>query len=357
MSSTASVFDPVPSRIDDILDPAWLSRALAVDPDKEQIVEVECVGGFKTIASKVRFTATFVASDGARRVGHYCVKSMVPFEFRGVREDPTLGERSPVMVREALWYRDVLPSLGVRAPVAHYVGALPDSGRALIIMDDIIGLGGRVLGPDEPYALDTVRGTLAELARLHAATWGDDVLRTAWPPSVGVIDRFPDDVFDAMLKDGRCDGAAPALCDGRTVKDAMRAHVARPGTSIMHGDAHAGNAYLDAAGRAGWIDWQGAQWSHWSSDVAYHIASSLDVAQRQAHEQELLEHYLAERERHGIAAPSWEEAWDDYRAGFTWGFFMWAVSSIVERSLVELNMPRLATAIEDHDTFGRLGIA
>ena len=340
--SDPSTFDPVPTTIEAILDAGWLAHALDVRADDERVVAVERTGHQKTIAEKFRFAVTFEKPDGSRRLGQYCVKAFFDDD----------GAAMP----EARFYRDVLPRLDVRHPGTHYIGVDPDTGWAVMIMDDIIGHGGRILRPHEEYTLDEARGTLGQLARLHGGTWGDTELAAAWPTSISMaLDRFPEGVLDGMLDDGRGPEVAPYLRDEATVKRAMHTHVARPATNIIHGDTHSGNAYIDAEGRAGWFDWQLGQWGHWSTDVAYHIGSILDVDTRRAHEEELLRHYLAELESTGVAL-AWDQAWDDYTLGFTWGFFLWAITSIASRTMVLIHFPRLATAIEDHDTFRRLGV-
>ena len=130
-----------------------------------------------------------------------------------------------------------------------------------------------------------------------------------------------------------------------------------PLTCVLHGDTHSGNAYLDAEGRACWFDWQVVQRGHWSVDVAYHLGTVLTIEDRRAHEVELLEHYLAELASHGVTAPSFDEAWDAYTLGFTWGYFLWAITRISSRAVVLLHIPRLGAALTDHDTFRRLGVA
>lgn len=65
-----------------------------------------------------------------------------------------------------------------------------------------------------------------------------------------------------------------------------------PITSVVHGDAHSGSAYLDSAGRACWLDGQVVHVGHWATAVKYHIATSLDVNARRVHERELLQHCL-----------------------------------------------------------------
>ena len=48
-------------------------------------------------------------------------------------------------------------------------------------------------------------------------------------------------------------------------------------------------------------------------DVAYHIGSVFEPAERAANERDLLEHYLGRLASAGTEPPAFEEAWEDYR--------------------------------------------
>ena len=69
-----------------------------------------------------------------------------------------------------------------------------------------------------------------------------------------------------------------------------------------------------------------------------------------------MRHYLDELGSHGVDAPSFEEAWERYTLGFTWGYFLWVITRISSRAVVLLHIPRLGAALTDHDTFRRLGV-
>ena len=98
------------------------------------------------------------------------------------------------------------------------------------------------------------------------------------------------------------------------------------------------------------------QRGHWSTDISYHLATVLDVETRRAHEADLLRHYLGELELLGAPAPRWDEAWEQYTLGFSYGYFLWVITRISSRAVVLIHIPRLAAALTDHDTFRRLGI-
>ena len=257
------------------------------------------------------------------------------------------------LLGEASFYRHLQPDLGVRTPQPHYTGIDPATNRGLIVMDDILTLGGRILDASEPYAVATCRDTLGQLALLHAKTWGDEQWDVDWlAPRVALMaDIFPTDTLQGLLDDGRGPDLPAVLRDAPTLQAAMHQTARLPLTCVLHGDTHSGNAYLDAEGSAYWFDWQVVQRGHWSVDVAYHLGTVLSIEDRRAHEVELLEHYLAELAAHGVAAPSFAEAWDAYTLGFTWGYFLWTITRISSRAVVLLHIPRLGAALTDHDTF------
>ncbi len=335
----------VPSTLVEVLDPQWLHWALDDIDETDEILSVVSTGHSKTLADKARFLVELVAADGQRRSRAYCVKAHF--------DD---GPRT--LAPEAKFYRDLAPRLDMRMPRAYYAAA-DDQGRGLIVMDDVIGSGGRFLGAHEPYSVEVTKDSLEQLARLHAATWADPrPAGCGWlQPSVSMFQRIYDEArLGALLNDGRAEGLAPELRDPTLVHAALGSTAHRPQMCVVHGDTHSGNVYLDAHGRACWLDWQVTQPGHWSTDVAYHLATVLDVDTRRRHEQDLLRHYLAVLERLGVAPPSWDEAWDWYRSGFSFGYFLWVITSISSRSVVMIHMPRLGTAMADHDTFRRLGL-
>ena len=342
----AAAHEPVPQDLDVLLDPQWLTAALDDVLDGERIVDVERVDRTQTLAHKVRFAIVAEGPDGSRRRRTYCVKGH-------------FDEGPDTLLTEAHAYRDLLPTLDVRSPRAYYTGIDESDGRALIVMDDVIADGGRFLNAHEPYSLDTCRDTLTQLARLHAATWDDDRWSVDWlGPRIGwMAEMLPTEYLQELLDDGRGEGVAPELLDAPRLQQALRLMAEVPPTCVIHADTHSGNVYVDAGGRPCWLDWQVTQLGHWSTDVSYHLSTVLAVADRRAHEEELLGGYLAELGTCGIEPPGWDEAWERYTLGFIWGFYLWTITRISSRAVVLIHMPRIGAALSDHDTFRRLGVA
>ena len=173
--------------------------------------------------------------------------------------------------------------LDVRAPRAYYAAVDDVAQQAIIVMDDVVAKGGRFLSAHTPYSLDRTRDTLGQLARLHASTWGcDDVADFDWlsPRIVGMADIFPSDLLQSLLDDGRGPDVAPELRVAENVAEAMRRTGAHEVTCVIHADPHSGNSYLDAEGRACWLDWQIVQRGNWATDISYHLATVLDIEAR-----------------------------------------------------------------------------
>ena len=337
----------VPATLDAVLDPSWLRHALDdVDRD-ERIIEVEEIDSSQTLAQKVRFLVTVERADGARRTRAYCVKAHLD------------GSPGADLLSEAHFYEELAPRIDVRIPRAYYTAVDDAAQQAMIIMDDVVSNGGRFLSAHTPYSLDTTRDSLGQLARLHAATWGCEQLAdVAWltPRVVTMADIFPMDQLQSLLDDGRGPDVAPELRSAANVAEAMRRTGAHEITCVIHGDTHSGNSYLDADGRACWLDWQVVQRGNWATDVSYHLATVLDIEDRRAHEAELLRHYLRELRSLGAPAPAWDDAWEQYTLGFSYGYFLWVITRVSSRAVVLIHIPRLAAALTDHDTFRRLGV-
>ena len=336
----------VPATLDEVLDPAWLTGALADVEDGDRVLATEVVDSLTTVAGKVRVAVTVERRDGTRDVRGYCVKAHL--------------DGSPTsLVSEAHFYGELGPTLAVRTPRAYYTAADEASRQAIIVMDDVVAGGGTFLSAHTPYSIETTRDSLGQLARLHAATSGCGGMADAdWlaPRLTTMADMFPLDALQSLLDDGRGPDIAPELRSAANVAEAMRRTGAHEVTCVIHADTHSGNSYLDAEGRACWLDWQIVQRGNWATDIAYHLATVLDVDDRRAHEAELLRHYLGELDALGAAAPAWDDAWDLYTRSFSYGYFLWVITRISSREVVLIHIPRIATALEDHDTFRRLGV-
>jgi Phosphotransferase enzyme family len=334
----------IPRTREELLDPAWLQAALDEIDDDDMILTVETTGTSKTRLEKLRFEVTVNGPRG-RRVGNYCAKA-------------TLDGSDGGSATEAMFYMDVAPRLDIRRPRVHY--AAVKGMASIVVMDDIVALGGKFMNPHFPFTQEIVRGTLSQLARLHATTWGlGPVADIPWLDHglARFVAMHDAHALQKLLDDGRAEGFAPEICSGDNLLAALRAQRELGVTCLLHGDTHTGNVYLDPEGRGSFFDWEVVQTGHWAQDVAYHLGTVLTTEDRRAHEQQLLRFYLAELAANDAPTPSFDEAWDLYRRSFAYGYLLWVITMIRGRDEVLQHMPRLGTALTDHQTYRLLGVS
>lgn len=338
----------LPEGPEGVLDPGWLTSVLTDLAEGERVVAATAVGTSRTLAEKLRIAVEIEAADGTRRRQGYCIKAHLD------------GAPAHDIMPEALFYRDVAPRLDLRLPRTAHVAYDEPAAQAMIVMEDVVEAGGTFGSPHAPQPLDVTRDTLSQLALLHASTWGLGLVADVeWlePKLEHFLTLYGPDRLQELLDDGRVEGAPAELRVATNLVAAFERQARHEATFLLHGDTHTGNVYLDREGRACWFDWQVTQLGNWATDVAYHLATVLTIEDRRAHEAELLGHYLAELAGRGAPAPSWDDAWDLYRRSFPYGYFLWVITQVRDRTEVLAHLPRLVAALADHGTYGLLGVA
>jgi aminoglycoside/choline kinase family phosphotransferase len=346
-----TAFDPAPARLAEVISPDWLQAMLAVSRPGAVVREVTVVETLVTVATKVRLA---IALEVEAEPIAVCIKGML-----------TEGIGHPAAsIVETRFYRELAAGLGVRVPDAIHAALNEGGTNGVVVMRDMIAAGGRFLSALEPFTPHEAADGLGELARLHVAGWqGTPAYETAWIP------RFLDRVASSPILP---QAELQALLDGprghplpSAIRDAGRLHAAvarladevreRP-NCLVHGDAHAGNVYRDAAGRLGIVDWQILQKGEWAQDVAYHVAAVLTPEDRRAHERGLLDTYLDRLSSLGGPTIDREEAWMRYRKATAYGYYLWAITRKVDPAVTEEFVRRLGLAVADHGAFELLGV-
>ena len=315
----------VPSSLDRALSPQWLTTALQLRFPGIEVLGVTRGPVVDRISTNARFSIEYagVASGPSPSL---CVKGYFNEMGWAARH---IGEP------EAFFYRDLSALAGVRTLCSVYADVDPATLHGVVITEDVVAEGGVFLDGRSPYAPERAAASLSELAKLHAATWMQPRWgRTPWLKSrLGVaIEVWGEPATVTKIganhhgSNGR--GVPAELRDPQRLVDVYKsvgtALAAAESTSpwcVIHGDAHLGNLFLDAAGRPCLLDWQLVQRGMWYIDVGYHIASTLTVEDRRSSERELLRHYLACLAELGVEPPPWDEAWRASAAASCMGSF------------------------------------
>lgn len=338
--------DTVPATLAEVLDPGFIGGVLG-----EAIAAVETVEVIRTVATKVRFRAA--PADGGP-VRALCVKGLLDVDAMTARGGAT-------MVKEADFYGRIAGAVDVRVPVCVRGVVDRDAQQALVFMRDLIGDGARFCSAHEPFSADAAADSLGQLARLHAGRGllASNPWITRRVSDLAEMKYVTVEQLQDMLDGPRGTALDGAARDAGRLVAGLRALAVRDAERpqfLVHGDAHAGNIFVDGQGRAGLIDWQLLQAGGWALDVAYHLCAVLPVALAESEERRLLAHYLAEMRALDCAVPDAEEAWRQYREATVYGYYLWGITRRVAPEIIRLFITRLGSAVARHGAFDLLGV-
>ncbi len=347
-SATSSV--TVPESLDEAMSAAWLTAALRPRFPGIEVTDVIRGPVVDRVSTNARFTIECEGGVPEGLSSHLCVKGYFNEIGHTVRR---------FCESEAFFYRDLAPATGVRTLRSVYADVSAATHHGVVITEDVLADGGTFLDGTTEYSPEQAADSLAEFARLHAATWADARhSKLPWlQPRLAQLFATRGLAEISHNFDGPIGANVPIeVRDARRLFDGYRALVAVEAASsasqcVIHGDAHVGNMYLDGEGRPALVDWQLVQRGRWYFDVGYHIASALTVEDRRRSERELLRHYLDTLAAHGVDAPSWNTAWRAMARGILHGFYLWGITVQVTPAVTAELLRRIGTAAVDHDAY------
>ncbi|KAI1079617.1 kinase-like domain-containing protein [Whalleya microplaca] len=286
----------------------------------------------------------------AHRPTHLCVKGGF---------DPAFIQQMPwiVMVyqREVDFFNHVAPSLNhMQLPRSWWAGQ--NSKQGIVVMDDLSAQGCEFGNPIEVWPVSRVLAGIEQLAALHAKTWGAKPADYPWLTQdydQAILTLMQ--TFDAVVHSPGRPVVQGYLKDQERVTAALKKHYASRNPKfqcLLHGDAHAGNTYLDK-GAPRFLDWQMIHIGSAFHDVAYFIGGALSTEDRRAHEWEIVDHYLATLER--LGTPAFSSKQDDvsceYRKSFLAGIgWIMCPYEMQPKECVHAMAIRYAAALDDHKT-------
>ena len=339
----------VPETLPEVLAPAWLSAALGQRFPGVEVTSVTPGPVIERVATNARFRIESAGGLPAQLPADLCIKGY--FSEYG-------AQYRHVSSTETFFYRDIAESTGMRT--LRCLAAVYDetTSHGVVITEDVVASGAVFLDSLSSYSVDQVAASLGELAKLHASTWCSARLADkAWLAPHLAVYLLRRGIPDIDINfDGPIGAGVPSeVRDARRLVEAFGSLARVTATDypwcLMHGDCHVGNLWVDPSGLPSFVDWQMVQRGPWYLDVGYHIASTLDVAERRANEDDLLRHYLDLLAAGGVEVPSWDRARDAIRRGILEGFFLWAITLKVDPPITTRLLQRLGTAAADHDVF------
>lgn len=352
----SNLFD-LPSSVDEIT-PEWMTAALSRKYPGITVHGLEIHDVVHGACTKVR-----IALETSRADFPQTVLMKAGFE-----------KHSPHMRRmhqkEHQCYHDLVPTWGIQTAVCHFSDEMED-GRALVILEDLCLRDVSFQSLQAPLDFPMAQRFLSDLARIHARWWDAPDINRNFPwinlsdhsqmgHYLNILANAAE--FDSYVASPRGAAMPRKLLDRHMLVrafDAMEKIHRRMPQTILHGDAHLGNLFIDQQGNPGFLDYQSCV-GPWCIDVSYFLIAGLDMVDRQRWQGALLHHYLEALVAHGVTAPpAFDEAWLAYRQSVVWGLLIWLMNS--SQFQTETNntaaATRFAMAMVDLDTLATLCIA
>jgi hypothetical protein len=333
----------------------WLNSVLA-DSDIGPISSHE-------IVEVMNGTATKICVDLRLEKGKTSATKRVWIKTGFEAHSHRIGQES-VYAGEVHYYSKLAGTFDTRSPKCHFAQSEVQTGRSLLVLDDLTEIGASFSDPQVALSVDAVRRALATAAYIHAQSWMHPILNEdpwlagggAWIHS-NVLDwMYSDENWEKRSSGPRFE-LLPSAWRNRDLlyathkKLAYDWRIAADPYCMCHGDMHIGQTYSLPDGTMNFLDWQCVTKNSWAYDFSNLMVTSLAVEDRRAHEADLLRHYLEELRSHGIDAPHFDKAWELYRAfafrGFGWLMVLTVMQS--EANAVAIS-ERVAAALVDLDT-------
>ncbi|MCY4428368.1 MAG: aminoglycoside phosphotransferase family protein [Halieaceae bacterium] len=279
--------------------------------------------------------------------------------------NPELG---PLFENEVEFYRRLRPELdGIEAPLGLGGRFDQESGRYMLLMEDITVRSPHINSMMDPDNIPGVEAILDTYAKLHARNWCSPRFETDLSWVQGQVEGSMEDMFDRFIRDHVVNELARenykrefAEEAGATeagmyfAEKALKRHHAKLPQTFLHGDGHIGNTYVLPDGTGGLFDFQVCCRGYFMFDVAYLLHTGLSVDMRRRKERDLLAMYLDRLQSHGVRdAPDMVTVWNEYRLMALHSFYLGWLTAPRENYGLEvcvIGNHRTKTAFQDLET-------
>jgi hypothetical protein len=341
--------------------PAWLSEALSVRWPGIQVSKATPIEVLHGAATKVRLAMEYAAPGAGKDQPPKTMWLKIGFE-----QHNSVFSDTGIYAREASFYKDVRPVFDLRLPECYFAGVQSSPSQFALLLEDLLDWGATFSFATSPLGIDEAKAALTALAGLHAQSWGNNqhLVRLGVLPTMAETLHVFEVVYKPNLENFfnsvRGFAVPVALHDKTRLLAALEAYVpfVSKNFCMTHGDLHVGNTFRLPDGSFHFLDWQVISIGHWAQDFAFFLISALDTPVRRIAERDLLKHYLAALVEKGVAAPRFDDAWDDYRRAAFYGFLVWLGNADTWQP-PQINMASFArhgAAMLDLDTYNVLGV-
>ncbi len=317
--------------------PAWLTTALAGAGVLAPGARVVSFGaepiGTGQMADTTRFTLTYDGAPSASGPG----PATVVGKFASA-DDQSRGTGLALRAYEieVRFYREVAGRVGVRVPATYVAEVEPETGWFTLLLEDIVG--GTQGDQIEACSPEVAASVLEEMAGLHAPCWeSPELARLEWlnrttSDADGFLAVLVSSLFPGFLERyaGDLSPEHQEVC--RIFTEHVSAYTSlRTGPrTASHGDFRLDNLLFQPGNpRPVVVDWQTLVWGPAAADVAYFVGGCLTVADRRAHESELVAHYHDALCGRGVRGYTLEQLQSDIRRETFAGVLMAIVASMV----------------------------
>ena len=230
----------------------------------------------------------------------------------------------------------------MRVPRSVYAAHDDAQRQAIVILDDLDTLGATFCRVQRPLTYDQAAAQLDTLASLHAQWWESAEFEPGGPLAwIDALDPLPEGTLGTYQRSrlqpevyAECMALPRGVAVSRSFhdRDRMERAMERLRSSIGRDRSACciripiSATYLDRDGPPGLLDWQSVRKGPWSHDLNYFLVSSLDMLDRRAWERALLQHYLDALRARGVTPPTFDAAWQAYRAQTVYGLYYWLVN-------------------------------
>ena len=351
--------------------PEWLTAVLCRDHPGAAVISYSVAGGSSGTSTRaaLRLVYNGAGADAGLATKLYA-KTTTSLTQRLV-----LG-LAQVIDGEIEFFNRIRPRLDIESPQGYFSALDQRTWRSISVLEDVAATkAATFLHATSRISRQNIEGLLAGLAGMHGTMWRDHEVERADSWMKTPLDHLRNiSSFISMRKRSavgahRARAVIPPPLLAR-IDDLWQgfersmAYATEAPMTFLHGDAHVGNTYITGDGRMGWTDWQVCLRGSWAYDVAYILATALEVEDRRAWERDLLSFYLEHLARAGGEAPELEEAWQTYRRHLFYPYYAWAFTigrSALQPKMqpVEVCLPiieRASTAIHDLGALEAVGV-